>query len=230
MTVTPVIFFALVTTLLVLSLTIFIFLLYLSKLTKRVYSYEKEHENLKSLAAKKNGELLDEARNKTAIIINEATNKALGIIKNANLSSHTFSESFNKGLEKATLDFVTAYGGTLKDIQSKNIELFQNISKDIETSVLSEIKQFREVLKQKTVDSQEMIRQKVEHEYSLAKKDIDSYKETQFKRVDNEIYDILQRVSHLVLGKTIALEDHEQLITEALEKAKQEGVFENGGQ
>ena len=59
-----------------------------------------------------------------------------------------------------------------------------------------------------------------------AKKEVQYYKQEQIKKIDNEIYKILQNVSMLVLRKTIPLEDHEQLILDALNKAKEEKVFE----
>ncbi len=44
------------------------------------------------------------------------------------------------------------------------------------------------------------------------------------KKAEEEIYKILETVSKLTLGKSIPLGDHEQLIIEALEKAKKDGI------
>jgi len=49
-------------------------------------------------------------------------------------------------------------------------------------------------------------------------------KNEMLKKAEEEIYKILETVSKLTLGKSIPLADHEQLIIEALEKAKKDGI------
>ena len=216
MNVDPIIFFDLVIALFILSLALVIVVIYLSKTMKKLHFYLIEQEHLKADIAKNNMALLDETRN-----------RAVKIIEDANLFSQDTKESFNKQLTSATSDFVKLYGNALNDLKAKNIEIFQNISKNIEISTLSEIKKFKEIIEQETIDSEKMVKQKVEHEYNLTKKSIGDYKEAQIKKIDAEITAIIQRVSEIVLGKAISLTDHEQLIINALEEAKKEGVFKD---
>mgnify|MGYP001609441355 CR=1 FL=1 len=239
MTLNPIIFFDLVITIFILSLAIVILVVYFLRSLRTLRSGLDRIENHGGdWIAKNNSSTLDEARNRAVRIIDEANNKSLDIIQKANLFANISNDYFNKelktitqlelkGFEKATVDFINVYQNVLNDLRAKNIEIFQNISKNIETSTLTEIKKFEDFVEQETIDSRRMVKRKIHHEYSLAKKHIDAYTESELKMVDEKIYEILETVSKLVMGKALKLSDHETLIIESLEKAKKEGIFDD---
>lgn len=238
MTVESIIFFELVVTIFILALTIIMLIVYFSRLTKKFQLQRVENESKKNEIDQKNSYLLDTTRQKTIRIIDEANNKALDIIQQAHLFAATTNDNFNEGLkavterqlkgfEKATSDYIKIYQSVLDDLKSKNIEIFQNISNNIEISTLGEIKKFKVVIEQATISSQKMLKKKIDHEYSLAKKDIDSYKQNELNMINERIYEILEKVSKLVLGQVIELSQHEELIIDSLEKAKKEAIFDN---
>lgn len=180
--------------------------------------------------------LLDEARVKATQIIDNASNKALDIISKATLSANASSESFRENLsrtsfaqikefEKASSDFTALYFQILQDLKTKNIEVFQNVSKDIETNTAAEMKNFKESMQKLTILSQTEIKKKIDIDYEALKTEIENYKNAKLQKVDQEIYELLEKVSELVLGKALSLSEHEDLIEKSLEKAKKEGVF-----
>lgn len=61
-----------------------------------------------------------------------------------------------------------------------------------------------------------------------AQEDIEDYKKLQFDGVDLQVSEIVERVSREVLGKIITKEEHERLIWEAVEKAREQGIFKEG--
>lgn len=61
-----------------------------------------------------------------------------------------------------------------------------------------------------------------------AQEDIEDYKKLQFDGVDLQVSEIVERVSRDVLGKVITKEEHERLIWEAVEKAREQGIFKEG--
>lgn len=61
-----------------------------------------------------------------------------------------------------------------------------------------------------------------------AQEDIEDYKKLQFDGVDLQVSEIVERVSREVLGKVISKEEHERLIWEAVEKAREQGIFKEG--
>lgn len=238
MSLNPLIFFDLVITIFILALTIIIIIVYFLRSIKKFHLYQIENQNLKDGVAKKNSSTLDEARNRAVKIIDEANNKALDIIQRANLFTNISDDALKrelrnvtqlelKSFEKATSDFIKVYEAVLNELRLKNVEIFQNVSKNIEINTLEEIKKFKNVIEQETISSEKLVKKKIDHEYSLAKKDIDTYRQNQLNMMDDKIYEILENVSKLVLGKTINLSEHEMLIIDSLEKAKNEAIFDN---
>ena len=207
----------------ILSIALVALVFYCSSITKKQHS-EGDMGNL------------SDTRQKAAKIIDEANNRALDIINKVDLSTDIASSNFNQEVkriaslqieefEKATSDFMKLYAQVLQELKSKNIEVFQSVSKDIEINTTEEIKNFKDSMEKLTVSSQDLVGKKIDTDYRAAKKEIDDYKEGKLKKIDDEIYQLLEKISKLVLGKTLSLSEHEGLIQKSLEKAKKEGAF-----
>jgi hypothetical protein len=232
MNMSPIIFLdmAIAISVLVLALSITAFLLF--KATKNQHA----NSDKKDGTVQKNADLLDSTRVKAIKIIDDANNQALDIISKATLLANTSSENFKENLshtssaqikefEKATSDFSTLYFQVLQDLKTKNIEVFQNVSKDIEANTTEEIKSFRESMQKLTTSSEDEIRKKIAADYGTLKIEMENYRKEKMQKIDGEIYKLLEGISKLVLGKAINLSDHEDLIEKSIEKAKKEGVF-----
>ena len=217
---------------LILALALITVVFYLSRITKNLHA----NLNMKDEALQKNANLLDEARIKALNLIDDANNKALDIINKVTLSTDIASENFKEDLsrvsslqikefEKATADFTALYSQILQDLKTKNIEVFQNVSKDIEVNTTDEIKNFKESMQKLTVLSQKEVKKKIDSDYKNSKKEIENYKKEELQKIDQGIYELLEKVSKLVLGKALSLSEHEDLIQKSLQKAKKEGAF-----
>lgn len=219
-------------------LAVFILALALSITAFLLFKHTKKRPNLdkKDEVVQKNTDLLDGARTKAIKIIDDANNQALDIISKATLLANTSSENFKENLshtssaqikefEKATSDFTAQYFQILQDLKTKNIEVFQNVSKDIEMNTAGEVKNFSESMQKLTTSSEDEIRKKIDADYEALKTEMENYKKEKLQKINQEIYQMLEGISKLVLGKAINLSDHEDLIEKAIEKAKKEGVF-----
>lgn len=237
MTLDPIIFFDLVITIFILASTIIVLTIYFLRMIKKLQSEIQARS--KDETSKKILSLSEETRNKAIRIIDEANSKALDIIQRAHLFSGISNDYFNDELkavterklhvfEKTTEDFIKVYQTVLNELKLKNVEILQNVSKNIEDTTLEEIKKFKSIIEKETIASQNLVKKKIDYEYSLAKKDIEVYKQSELKIVDEKIYEILETISKLVLGKAIQLSEHEDLIIESLAKAKKEGMFDDG--
>lgn len=222
MNIEPIIFFDMLATIFILSIALAAVVFYCSNIIK-----SKPNDGLGNLS---------DTRERAAKIIDEANSKAIDIINKANLSENIASENFTEEIkhiaslqieefEKATSDFMKLYNLVLQDLKSKNIEVFQNVSKDIEVNTMAEIKNFKESMESLTSQSEKLVQKKIDSDYLIAKKEIQNYKEVEIKKIDQEIYELLEKVAKLVLGKALSLSEHEDLIRKSLEKAKKEGVF-----
>jgi len=226
MIIEPLIFFVLLTSTIVFSITLVVLITSYLKVLKNYNLLLRLEERLKHHDHKKEIEILENARQKAAKIIGDAR-----IVEDKTKSEFhnqlkTVSLNEVRDFEKAANDLLDVYKQELENLKTNTIKMASNITKDIESNTISELKDFKEILKKETYASQKIVEEKIEHDYSQTKKEIEAYKQERLKKVDEEIYNILQNVSILVLGKAISLEDHEQIVIDALNKAKEEKVFE----
>ena len=224
MDIAPIIFYDMLLAIFILSVALLVAVFYITQSLKKIHSPSTRDD--------------ESSRQKVARIIDDANNKAIDIINKANLSSDITSDNFNqeikritslqiKEFEKATSDFLKLYTQVLQDLKSKNIEVFQNVSKDIEITTAEEIKNFISSMEELTVSLQKLVKKKIDSDYIEAKKEIKDYKEEELKKVNQGIYELLEKVSRLVLGKALSLSEHEALIEKSLEEAKKEGIFKS---
>ena len=225
MTIEPIVFFVLIIAILILCLCLGALVISYAKFAHMLNALHKEKSNIEDKMLKKSDGILDEARE-----------KAIKIVANANLFEDSAKTLFDqelkrtteaqiKTLEKLSYDFLRAFQKELIGLKDNNIKTMGNISKDIESSVVAELKDYREILKKETYGSQKIVETKIEEAYKTAQIEIEDYKAAQFKKVEIQIYDIIQNVSKIVLNKTLSLQEHEQLVIDALEKAKKEGTL-----
>jgi len=233
MNLTPILFLDLAIVISVLILALGLACFYLFRLTRHSRSVVK----MKDESVKENAALLNEARIKATRIIDDANSQALDIISKANLFSGASSEVFEKSLsdvssaqikefDKASSNFTALYFRVLQDLKTKNIEMFQNISKNIESDTLKELDNFKDSMEKLTTSSQNEVKKKITTDYESLQKEIEDCKKKKLEEVESQIYEVLERIAKLALGKALSLSEHEALIEKSIEKAKEKGVFE----
>ncbi len=57
-------------------------------------------------------------------------------------------------------------------------------------------------------------------------KELDAYKQVRMQEIDKVTIEIVQKASQDIFNKTISLTEHQNVITQSLDKAKKEGVFD----
>ncbi|MFH1536273.1 MAG: hypothetical protein ABIC96_04395 [Patescibacteria group bacterium] len=193
----------------------------------------KDFHSLKSEIYKKTESILEDARLKGVRVIEEASIKAQEIINKA----HRFDESSNimleseiqkvtknqaKNLTDTSVEFLNIFKTALVELKNDNLKVLTNITKDVERDLINELTDYKDLLRQETLNSQKIIEKKIEEEYSSIQSEINVYKEKQIKLIDELIYKVLSKVSELALGQTLNFETQEDLVIDALNKAKQE--------
>jgi uncharacterized protein YoxC len=235
MVIDPLVFFDLVIALFVLAIALAFMAVSYSQMLKKFNTYQKEADELMNQVHKNEAGLLEDARIKGGKIIDDANRKAVEIIGNSsNLNTQskkmldqaldTLLKQQTSYFEKASADFLEAYKKELESLKQKNIETIKKTSKNIEEDTIREVEDFDNILQKETFAAQKIVEDKIEKEYSSAQKNVEDYKSEMLKKTEKEIYRILETVSKLTIGKSIPVADHEQLIIEALEKAKKDGL------
>lgn len=98
----------------------------------------------------------------------------------------------------------------------------KKVTERFEKEVDHELSEFSKTLQTETIQAEGDLKLKTEKQYALAEAQIEAYKKDQMEKIRAELYPLLQKLSMLILGKSLTIEDHEKLITNALADAQKE--------
>ena len=200
------------------------------KLSKKEIAEEKKLDD-------KTSKILEKAQSEYAQVIAEANKKAREILK----SAVTVKKGSDKKLEKALEEFeksqeeaitqaakqvLNRYKIKMDEVSSKDINTIGNISKDIEKYTSAQVQDYKNIIEEETFASQKALGKKIDEEYKQTENELNDYKRNKLKAIDENIYRIVQETVKLTLEMSLTAKDGEDLVIEALEKAKQEGKLD----
>jgi hypothetical protein len=107
----------------------------------------------------------------------------------------------------STKDFSKTYSASLQHIATQSLSEFQSIIHSMEQELQRQTNDFSATM------------------LPELQKELDSYRQMRLQQADRTINHVIQEVSQEILNKALSIEDHQQLLIEALEKAKKEGIF-----
>ena len=84
---------------------------------------------------------------------------------------------------------------------------------------------FGQAMNSHAVKSEQIIDQKTNEMFQNIEKELAEYKEKKMGRIDTEVLTLIEKTYKEVLGKTLPPDIHRELILDALEKSKKEGLF-----
>jgi F0F1-type ATP synthase membrane subunit b/b' len=238
MIVQPVVFFFLILAVCVLALTLGFVVSHHEKVVKKPPQTIPNDNKLADSLGEKSIAMLDEARDKALKIIQDANSKAEAMLTDAQLTKQSMKSTSEttladittaqrQQLDRVAKEVLATHQKMLDEVKADNVNIFRNISKDIEKQSMDEVKNFREILEKETIGSEKIVAEKIEKDYLQMKQELSLYKANKFKQLDSMVNQVLQSVAKQVIGKTLNLRDHQDLVIAALEKAKKEGVFTN---
>jgi vacuolar-type H+-ATPase subunit H len=205
-------------------------------LLKKLRLIEKENTYLKNQMQGRALHLIQEARDNAVHILEDAHVKAQRIIQSAkdyeagldkridtqlDTTSHHYKEVF----DKTNQELLKTYEEMLRRLKEDNVNLLQNVSKDIEKEVMTEVKDFTGIMAKGTLDTQKEVEAKINASFAKVQSELETYKTDQYRKLDEQIYTIIQMTVSQVLGRTLRMEDHQQLVLDALKEAKTSVMF-----
>ena len=164
-------------------------------------------------------QVVDSALSKERKILEDAIAEAGEIIAGAQYINKESRGVIAEALQKMTVDiqkeaadtahnFTSNYQVSLRQLSLQSLAGFQEVVKSLREDLKKEIVMFHETLLPKM------------------EKELEEYKKARLEQADKMVVRIIQSVSQELLSKTISIEDHQKLVTDALERAKKEGAFE----
>lgn len=232
---------------------LFLFLVFAIIKSYKVSAGE-EAEVVKQNAFKKAQEMMDTSREKSLAVIKESTEKSQEIIRNVEFltddAKKMLEEEFNKlsgdqlgRIDALATDLMNEYSKVLSDEKAKGVESLRHISEvieqeaakdldefkhateDMEKVAVAELDEFRKTLEQETVASEQLVQERVNSEYEEMKARIHAYEDEKMRQIDSDIQNILAQVAKEVFGSGVDLRTSEEMVMQALNRAKKEGMF-----
>lgn len=158
--------------------------------------------------------IMSRARQKALGIVTQARDQALNIIAHAKISANTDKLKLEENLDKISAD-------QLREFQ----KLISNISKNIESDAVKGIGEFTQALELETVQSQKVVAQKIEDQYSQVQQELAEMKQQRLAQLNTQINVVLKEVITQIAGKVIPLDEHEKLIISALDEARRKNAI-----
>jgi F0F1-type ATP synthase membrane subunit b/b' len=194
---------------------------------------EKDKVVLQSKIRDNAAEILRQSHEKGLRVVQEAVVKAEAIVKDAQIFSDTTRDNFIADLQSAKQaqekilasrneEISSLYDQFVLDVRHDTGERFRIVAKDMENHALAGIGEFRGALESERIFMHKQLESKVEEEYKKAQKHIEDYKEDQMKKVEKHVFDILHTLVRDVLGRSLSLSEHEDLVQKALVQMKGE--------
>ncbi len=216
---------------------------YFFKLWKKEHELEKREQK----ADNEYHHVVNEALAKERKIVDDATHEAEQIIAGAYYVNKTSKETVEHALQTMIADIqkdavdtahdmMTSYQASLRELTSNSLTVFDNVAKEQHTDYRRQLAVFKETLtgsledfqnvaKGMEQDLQEQIMAFHKTLLPIMQKELDEYKKSRMEQTEQAVVTVVQKVSQEVLNKSFSLDDHEQLLLNALEKAKKEGLF-----
>jgi hypothetical protein len=182
-------------------------------------SKEKKIEDTETKVDTNYHQIVDDALSKERRILEDAAMEADRIVTGAQYVQQTSKEAIDQALselvkqiqresvETAT-KFMADYSTSLKQIATTSLADFKDVSLGLQADLQQQLKTFREGL------------------LPSLEKELEQYRAMRLKETEELVRKIVEKASQDVFNKSLSLDDHQKLLTDSLEKAKAEGVFD----
>lgn len=196
--------------------------------------------------------IIDNAKKQSLSLIKDANSKAQETLLQGKEVSQDVRNQWEKKLteisqelsasfENSTNSILSFYEDLIEKQKKEGHALLTTTSREIEEEVLDEVGEFKDTLEeeshifsnnlhQQTVGLEKQLSDKLQKEFENAQKDIALYKKHRLEEVDQTIVQIVEKVAREVIGDTISMQEHQNLIFRSLEKIKAQENTPHGNQ
>ncbi len=192
------------------------------------YTYYKrlgELKNLQSDAHKRAEQILEEAKLKSREILERVEQKADEILTHSQLFKSDLNKDFKNSLKQLSDKYVL-----MIQEHSKKFTLdYENILISVKNQSLIRSKQALENIenevKRQLEESKVSLKTEMMKSMAKAVEEIDRYRTSELEKADQEIDQIVIQLAKDLLRINLSPKDHRKLVLQALEKAKEQGMF-----
>lgn len=218
------------------ALTVLLVLFIVYKGNKAIGDFEpyiQDVERMRGSIARRGNQILAKTISVAQEIIRNAVFTSQKNIRASENLKAQMEKAVKEGLEQNQSDTKKMLQSATEDIISAYQEQFSSLSKDIEEAGLAAHRELLDSTKQKIAELaagiqneisavRESAQAQVNQELADSQEKIRAYEAQKIKDLDTKVYQILSQVAKKTIGRAIDLSTHEELVMEALERAKKE--------
>ncbi|MBI2600944.1 hypothetical protein HYW42_03235 [Candidatus Daviesbacteria bacterium] len=178
----------------------------------------KKSQEILSLSETESIKLISESKANVGKIEEEHKAQLAQYVKQyESMLSQTFTQA-----NQAISSSIQTFSSFVKDLEKNSVELEETNQQAAQQRIEKMLDQLETRLSDFLLESEQKTTGSIELELQSVRQLIESYKQQQFKLIDENIVAMMERTMALVLGKRLSLKDQLDLIYESLEKAKME--------
>lgn len=167
----------------------------------------------------KSEHLIQHARETAQNILEDAMNRSSTMIKQTDSFQQEIQQESRSTFLEASYEYSRKFENELKD-------MIVNYKKLFEESEKSTMAATAQVLEEQKVLSAQMLKQHVEDQMKAIDAEMAQHKELEKQRIAERANVAVASIVKSVVGSSFTAADHEELIKNSLEQAKQEGLFD----
>lgn len=192
------------------------------------FSYYKKLGELKMAQTDtqhKAQQVIEEAKKQAESIIETVEHKADEILSHSELFKNDLDDEFKTSLKKSgekylemveqhSKRFITDYEQVLNLVKNQSLEKAGKALDNIEQEIKKSLDESKSAIKTELMKS-----------LGRASAEIEEYKKSEMEKIDRRIDDLVIQLAKELLRLNLTPKDHNKLVIQALEKAKEQGTF-----
>ena len=192
------------------------------------YTYYKRLGDLKKIQAdsyKKAEQILEDAKIRSQEILEKVEQKADGILTHSELFKTDINKEFKESLKK----LADSYIQTVQEQSKRFVEDYENILTAVKNQSLVKSGQaldnIEEQVRKQLDEAKTGLKSEMMKSLEKATLEIGQYRKKELEKVDQEIDQVVIQMAKDLLRINLSPKDHKKLVIQALEKAKEQGMF-----
>ncbi len=192
------------------------------------YTYYKKLGQINKIQADahlKSQEIIEQSNKRSQDILEKVEQKADQILTHSELFKNDLNSSFKTAMQQAgekylemveehSKKFIADYENLLTSVKNESLKKTGQALENIENEIKKELEESKVGLKTEMMKS-----------LAKANEEIKEYKIKEFQQIDQEINNLVVQMAKDLLRMNLTPKDHKKLVMQALEKAKEQGMF-----
>lgn len=186
---------------------------------------EKRWQEGSDKAQKDYQDIIATANKKAVEITLRATQISHESIVNLQNSLSEMAQNQQDAFKQISLAVSKKHEDEVNKINDENIKILINIYKDIQNSARSDFAKYKEAVQKQTFEAEKIAEERIKDDYEKLKIEVGQLRLKKLEELESNIDNIILNISKDVIGRSLNLSDHQDLIMRALEEAKKEEIL-----